>query len=100
MSEKRAAYSAGGDGDAEERAIAAFRGEYAFLSNFFESPIEVDGIVYPTGEHAFQAMKARETTERYQVQQAPTPAAAKARGRKVTLREDWDTERFAVMEQV
>jgi len=84
----------------EEPAIDSFRGEFAFLSNFFEQPIEVAGAVYPTAEHAFQAMKTRETSEQYHVQTAPTPASAKARGKKVTLREDWDTARFAEMETV
>lgn len=110
MSEEKATYSytynAPTDTAAEAVAAAdgapidAFRGEFAFLSNFFEQPIEIDGIVYPTGEHAFQAMKTREAAERYAVREAPTPAEAKSRGRRVTLREDWDTARFEVMETV
>jgi len=93
----------GGDGAAatpDGDAIDWFRGEFAFLSNFFEHPVEIDGIVYPTTEHAFQAMKAKEAAERYHVAEAPTPAAAKARGRKVSLREDWDAARFPEMERV
>ena len=37
--------------------IDCFAGKYAFLSNFYPSPIAPfnDGIVYPTVEHAFQA---------------------------------------------
>ena len=38
--------------------IRSFTGEYRFLSNFFPSPVEFEGLVFPTVEHAFQAAKA------------------------------------------
>lgn len=103
MSETKNLYhgdDADGGTEDETGAVVSFRGEYAFLSNFFEHPVEVEGVTYPTNEHAFQALKTRETSERYQVQQAPTPASAKARGRKVTMREDWGTARFEEMGRV
>lgn len=81
-------------------AIDTFRDEWDFLSNFFPVPVEIEGITYPTTEHAFQAMKTHETSERYLVRDASTPAGAKRKGKKVALRDNWDTERFAVMEQV
>ncbi|MBC7807659.1 MAG: cytidine deaminase [Akkermansiaceae bacterium] len=81
-------------------AIDTFRDEWDFLSNFFPVPVEIEGIIYPTTEHAFQAMKTREVGERYSVRDAATPAVAKRKGKKVSLRENWHTERFAVMEQV
>ena len=34
-----------------------FDGDYAFLSNFYESPCKFEGDIYPTVEHAFQAAK-------------------------------------------
>ena len=37
--------------------ISSFRGKYRFLSNFFECPIEFDGMKYQNAESAFQAMK-------------------------------------------
>ena len=80
--------------------IDAFRGDHAFLSNFYEHPVEVEGAVYPTAEHAFQAMKTLDPAERETVRAAATPAAAKRLGKKVTLRPDWDTYRFDVMERV
>jgi|GEM_PF-197806 cytidine deaminase, homotetrameric len=99
MSEAKNLYNVERAEDAGE-PIDWFRGDFAFLSNFFESEVEVDGIAYPTAEHAFQAMKARETAARYHIRDAETPAKAKARGRKVPLREDWDAARFAEMERV
>ena len=77
-----------------------FTGEYAFLSNFYPHPVEVDGDIYPTNEHAFQALKTDDPAEREKVRLAKTPASAKSLGKRVTLREGWDTLRFEVMERL
>ena len=37
--------------------ILEFKGEYAFLSNFYPSTFILDGKIYPTVEHYFQAQK-------------------------------------------
>lgn len=37
--------------------ISTFRGEYHFLSNFYQHPFEYRGLVYPNAEAAFQAQK-------------------------------------------
>ncbi len=84
----------------EAGPITAFRNEYAFLSNFFFHPITLDGEVYPTAEHAFQALKTDDPVERRLVREAPAPYAAKRLGKRVTLRDGWDARRFAVMERV
>ena len=65
-------------------------GEYAFLSNFYESPIVEDGITYPTNEHYFQAMKTKNLAERKKIADANGASAAKYLGRRVKLREDWE----------
>lgn len=54
-------------------------------------------VEYPAVEHAFQAAKTDNPAERERVRQAKTPASAKALGKRVTLRADWDTYRFDVM---
>ena len=81
-------------------AITSFRGEYAFLSNFYAHAVEIDGDIYPTNEHAFQALKTVNPAERQKVREAKTPASAKSLGKRVTLRAGWDTLRFEVMERV
>ena len=81
-------------------AITSFRGEYAFLSNFYAHAVEIDGDIYPTNEHAFQALKTDDPAERQKVREAKTPASAKSLGKRVTLREGWDTLRFEAMERV
>lgn len=80
--------------------INKFDGQYAFLSNFYSSPITpwIDNITYPTVEHAFQAMKSFNPSERKMIAAAPTPGKAKSMGRHVELRPDWRTVRTSIME--
>lgn len=80
--------------------IRHFRGRFAFLSNFASSPITVDGIDYPTAEHAFQAHKTLDPRERSRIASLPDPAAAKKAGRKVELRPDWEDVKIDVMRAV
>ena len=80
--------------------ITSFSGEYAFLSNFYVHAVEVDGDLYATNEHAFQALKTDDFAERRRVREAKNPASAKILGRRVTLRANWDTRRFEVMERI
>jgi len=79
--------------------IDSFSGEYRFLSNFYPSTIYIDGICYPTVEHAFQAAKTRDEFERRRIAIARTPAKAKSLGRKVRLRKDWESVKVAVMKR-
>lgn len=82
------------------QAIESFTKENAFLSNFHPCPIEYQGTVYPTIEHAFQAAKTDSSEERERIQKALTPVDAKRRGRRVTLREGWDMLRIDVMHEL
>ena len=79
--------------------IDSFNGEYEFLSNFFSSPIEMNGIMFPTVEHYFQAMKTLDTEKRKEIAAAPTPGKAKYMGRHVNLRQDWNEVKIDVMRQ-
>lgn len=77
--------------------ICEFEGKYAFLSNFFPSSILYEGIVYPTNEHFFQAMKTLNQEERKKIAAADTPGKAKRLGRHVQLRADWEQIKVDVM---
>lgn len=79
--------------------IDSFKGEFSFLSNFYNPcPVEYDGVIYPTSEHAYQSAKTWDKNERETVRMADTPGKAKRLGAKVTLRADWTTEtRLRVM---
>lgn len=77
--------------------ITEFDGKYAFLSNFYHAPFVYDGIIYPTNEHFFQAMKTLDQEKRKQIAEAKTPGAAKRMGRQVQLREDWEEVKYTAM---
>ena len=70
---------------------------YEFLSNFADSPMWVAGILYPTCEHAYQAMKTGIESERRTVATCPTPGQAKRAGKRVTMREGFQEKRERVM---
>ena len=78
--------------------INCFEREYAFLSNFYPSPIEYEGIKYPTVEAAFQAAKTPDLHMKMTIATAEHPGKAKRMGRKVILREDWEEIKDQVME--
>jgi N-glycosidase YbiA len=80
--------------------IDRYTSAHDFLSNFHPSPIEVDGVVYPTVEHAFQAAKTFDRAEKQSVADGATPGAAKRLGRKVRLRPDWEQVKIGIMEEL
>lgn len=80
--------------------IDKFRGKYFYMSNFAPCRVEYDGIVYPTVEHAFQAAKCADPEERKIFEYVDTPAEAKKWGRQVKLREDWESVKVSIMEDL
>lgn len=82
----------------DDKMISGFFGDYRFLSNFWPAPMTLEGIMYPTVEHAFQAWKAPTIVERRLIAAAPTPGKAKAKGNTLKIRPDWDDIRFDVMQ--
>ena len=78
------------------------KGEYRNLSNMSNHPVEIDGGKYPTVEHYFQAMKAKEfkDDEIYEkIIKAKSAKAAKALGKKVKgfVTEVWDSKRDDIL---
>ncbi len=72
---------------ADNKTINEFRGEYAFLSNFYETEIFCWGFTFKNAEAAFQAMKEPQRAYMFQNIDAKT---AKWLGRRVKLRSDWE----------
>jgi ribA/ribD-fused uncharacterized protein len=72
--------------------IDSYRGDWIFLSNFYLFPIEYEGSIYPSVEHAYQAAKTLNLKERMKFTFPGLSAfQAKAAGYHVTLQEGWDT---------
>ena len=78
--------------------IDYFSGDYRFLSNFWPSEVNFNGVTYTTVEHGYQAAKTLSDSERLWIKASPTPGVAKRRGKEVTLREDWEQVKLYVME--
>lgn len=63
---------------------------YRKYSNFYLSPVYIDGFLYRSGEHAYQALKSDDLKIREWIAASPTPNVAKKRGQTVELRAGWD----------
>lgn len=76
-----------------------FRGSYEFLSNFYPSPIEIAGVVLPTVEHAFQAIKIDLQRDVAKLREFSNLNASEAKriGRSGEMRPDWPKIRVPVM---
>jgi len=72
-----------------EKAITKFRGEHAFLSNFFGAEIRIGNNTYSTNEHAFHAAKCVDPAQHVLILNAKSPAEAKSIGKEVTLKPNW-----------
>lgn len=76
-----------------------FRGRYYFLSNFYPSPIEIDGLRYESAEAAFQGQKSVQHAHLFTGN--VTPLEAKRLGRRVPIDVgEWNARRLSVMRQV
>lgn len=73
--------------------------QYAFLSNFYEAPLEYGRLVFGSGEAAFQAQKCMSEEERARFTEFG-PGKSKGVGRRVQLRPDWDEVKLGIMEDV
>lgn len=65
--------------DTDDCAIRFYRANekpYGVFSNLFPRPIDFEGNVYATSEHAYQAGKARKPEVREWILSAPTPSLA------------------------
>ncbi len=68
------------------------------LSNFSRHPVEIDGEVWPTSEHYFQAQKFDDPGSRERIRQASGPGQAARLGRGIPgLRADWEQIKDEVM---
>ena len=74
---------------------------YGEFSNFSPHPIELNGRVWPTSEHYFQAQKFAGTEHEEAIRQARSPmiAARMGRSRERPLRADWESVKDDIMRE-
>lgn len=80
--------------------IDKFTGEFGFLSNFHEAPVYYNGKRYASVEHAYQAHKSLDEGTHELIRKALRPGEAKKLGKAVQLRDDWETFKFKLMEDL
>jgi ribA/ribD-fused uncharacterized protein len=72
---------------------------YGNFSNFAPFPVEIDGKVWPTTEHYFQAQKFAGTEHEEAIRRASSAmiVARMGRDRSKPLRKDWETVKDDIM---
>jgi ribA/ribD-fused uncharacterized protein len=76
--------------------IDSFRGAHRFLSNFHPCRVALDGQVYRSVEHAYQAAKTTDRERRKELHRL-TAAGAKRWASALPLRPDWEAVKLDVM---
>lgn len=79
--------------------VTEFRNYFEFLSNMFPAPIKLGNVTYTCAEAAFQAAKMQNKSMRH-IFAGLTGKEAKALGRRISLRPDWETIKLDVMRWV
>lgn len=88
--------------------IQKFEGRYGFLSNFYPCEIEHQGIIYPSVEHFYVAMKCNNSQLingnqytmldfREMISKIPYPGMVKKLGSKISIRKDWNEKKLEFM---
>ncbi len=76
--------------------ILEFSGDNRWLSNFFPAEVELDGMKFPSVEHAYQAAKTQPALRA--LFQSCTAAQAKRFGRTTgEIRPDWEQVKVSIM---
>lgn len=79
-----------------KEVIDGFQGENRFLSNFFPAKVVLDGIEFPSVEHAYQAAKNFDIERRRRFATL-TAGQAKREGQKTLKRPDWEQVKVNIM---
>jgi ribA/ribD-fused uncharacterized protein len=80
--------------------VSSFSGPFAFLSNSARTPIEVEGLRYPTVEHAYSSLQVADEAVAAQIRLIPTPSGSIERRRRIRAKPDWVTQKIEVMAQL
>lgn len=79
--------------------IKEFQGQYRWLSNFAPVSIIIDGIEYPSVEHAYMSAKSNDLEwKKFCSDKNNTPGQVKKNSRGIKLRIDWENIKLSIME--
>lgn len=77
--------------------IREFRDKYRFLSNFHACKVIYDNITFDSVEKAYQYSKCYKASDKAKILEAKTSKEAKAFGKLIKIRSDWDRVRVSIM---
>ena len=78
--------------------ITEFQNEYRWLSNFAPVKIKLDGLEFPSVEHAYMSAKSDDTEWKKFCSNPNNKAGdVKRQSRNITLKEDWNEIKLEVM---
>lgn len=80
------------------KKITEFRGEYFFLSNFYECPVTWNGLTFKNSEAAFQSAKAPDSMKESFT--FMTAEMSKKVGRSVALPMNWERNKESIMREI
>ena len=80
--------------------ISGFFKEHRWLSNFHLCPVYVEGLTYPSSEHAYMAQKTTSLQIKEMITDIKEPKDVKKFGQTIPLRENWDKYRIIAMVKV
>ena len=81
--------------------IDKFEGDYAFLSNFYPVEVRYKGILFPSSENAYQAAKlGLGDLEGWKQFENISASQSKKLGKKLKIREDWESVKLGIMEEI
>jgi hypothetical protein len=80
--------------------IKEFQDKYRWLSNFAPCTIELDGIKYPSAEHAYMSAKSSDTSWKgFCANNKNSPGQVKKASRYITLVANWEEIKVDVMRE-
>lgn len=79
------------------KIITEFQGEYRWLSNFWPAIVVLDGVQYPSVEHAYMAAKSTDPAWRAFCAATQSAGKVKRASKNIQLVPAWDTTKVSVM---
>lgn len=80
--------------------IPEFKNKYRWLSNFYPVEITLDGIAYPSVEHAYMSSKSDDTSWKHFCSDVSNSAGTvKKRSREIQLKPEWDNLKLSIMKE-
>lgn len=83
----------------DSKAVIGFFGSARPLSNFYPAKIQLWGLTFLDAEAAYQSGKIKDPAKRKDFT-GLRQASAKAKGRTIPIRDDWEAVKNKVMEEV